>query len=230
MRTSRMLSLAESRPGFPGLDGGKTYAAWPVWSGSFRNEVHFAPLPKKKALNLYHKARAWNRQKLAGRYGGTLGSAAMRVLECLIFDFLNFATGRLDPGYQAIARKTGMSRSTIATALARLKNLGILHWVRRCSEGRGHSGRFLLRQETNAYAILPASQWRGHDQQPEPPHPHPSTWGACPPLPPLIDQAITEQEHGRGVPAIIGLLESDPADRLAIALARLGRSLHRPKH
>lgn len=52
MRTFRMLSLAASLPGLPGLNGGKTYAAWPVWSGSFRDEVRFAPLPKKKALKL----------------------------------------------------------------------------------------------------------------------------------------------------------------------------------
>jgi hypothetical protein len=129
-----------------------------------------------------------------------------------------------------MARNTGLSRSTIATALARLKELGILHWVRRSTADRDHGGRFVLRQETNAYAILPASQWHGYSQQPEPPRPHPSTWGACAPLPPLIEQAITEQENGCGVPAIIGLLESDPTDRLAAALARLGRSLHRPKH
>ena len=230
MRAFRMLSLADSLPGIPGLNGGKTYAAWPVWSGSFRGEVRFAPLPKKQALKLYHKARAWNRQKLAGRYGGSIGSAALRVLECLIFDFLNFASGRLDPGYEAIARKTGLGRSTVATALVRLKELGIITWIRRCAEDRDAAGRYMLCQETNAYAILPASQWRGYDRQPEPPPPHPSTWGACPPLPPLIEQAIDEQKHGGGVPAIIGLLESDPTDRLATALARLGRSLHRPKH
>ena len=206
-----MLSLAEIMPGLPGLNGGKPYAAWPAWSGSYRDEVRFAPMPKKQALKLYHQARAWNRQKSLGRYGGILGSAAMRVLECLIFDFLNFASGRLDPGYHAIARKTGLSRSTIATALARLKKLGILHWVRRPTADRDHTGRFVLRQETNAYAVLPASQWRGY-AQPESP-PDPSTWGATPPLPPLIEQAITEQDGGQGVPALIGLLESDPTDR-----------------
>lgn len=230
MRTFRMLSLAAFLPGIPGLNGGKTYAAWPVWSDSYRNEVRFAPLPKKKALKLYHQARAWNRQKFPGRYGGTLGSAAMRVLECLIFDFLNFATGRLDPGYHAIARKTGLSRSTIATALARLRKLGIIHWVRRSTMDRQDGGRFVLRQDTNAYAVLPATQWRGYGKPPEPPPPHPDTWGATPPLPPLIEQAITQQQDGGSVPAIIGLLESDPTDRLAATLARLGRSLHRPKH
>ncbi len=228
MRTFRMLSLAEALPGV--LNGGKTYAAWPVWSGSFRDEVRFAPMPKKKALKLYHQARAWNRQKHAGRYGGSIGSAAMRVLECLIFDFLNFATGRLDPGYKAIAQKTGLGRSTVAVALARLKQLGIIHWARRCCQDQDGAGRYIMRQETNAYAILPASQWRGYADPTRSPPPHPSTWGATPPLPPLIEQAITEQQEGRNMPAIIGLLESDPADRLALALARLGRALHRPKH
>ena len=228
MRTYRMLSVAEALPGV--LNGGKTYAAWPVWSGSFRDEVRFVPMPKKKALRLYHQARAWNRQKLTGRYGGSLGSAALRVLECLIFDFLNFATGRLDPGYAAIARKTGLGRSTVAVALARLKQLGIIHWVQRCCQDQDRAGRYMMRQETNAYAILPASQWRGYADTTIPDPPHPSTWGACPPLPPLVEQASAERQEGGSVPAIIGLLESDPADRLAMALARLGRALHRPKH
>jgi hypothetical protein len=43
---------------------------------------------------------------------------------------------------------------TVASALQRLKALGILHWVRRCAE-RWADGRFVLEQETNAYAVLP---------------------------------------------------------------------------
>jgi hypothetical protein len=39
--------------------------------------------------------------------GGTLGSSCLRVLECLTFDFQNWNTGRLDPGYEDIAAKRG---------------------------------------------------------------------------------------------------------------------------
>ena len=83
------------------------------------------------------------------------------MLHALIFDFLNHRTGRLDPSYAAIARKAGVCVRTVATALARLRELGILNWVRRCAES-WRDGRFVLEQETNAYAVLPDSQWRGY--------------------------------------------------------------------
>ena len=35
----------------------------------------------------------------------------------------------------------------------------ILNWVRRCAERWAH-GHFVLEQETNAYAVLPETQWR----------------------------------------------------------------------
>jgi hypothetical protein len=50
------------------------------------------------------------------------------VLHALIFDFLNHRTGRLDPSYAAIAAKAGVCVRTVATALARLRELGILNW------------------------------------------------------------------------------------------------------
>jgi hypothetical protein len=43
------------------------------------------------------------------------------VLHALIFDFLNHRTGRLDPSYEAIARKAGVCVRAVATALARLR-------------------------------------------------------------------------------------------------------------
>jgi hypothetical protein len=63
----------------------------------------------------------------------------------LIFDFLNFRTGRLDPSYAAIARKAGVCVRAVATALARLRELGILNWVRRCAES-WREGRFVLEE------------------------------------------------------------------------------------
>jgi hypothetical protein len=146
------------------------------------------------------------------------------VLECLLFDFLNFTSGRLDPSYDAIARKTGLGRSTVAVALARLKALGIVHWVRRCAESWDVAKGFLLRQQTNAYGVLPPSQWNGCDAAAEPPPPDPTAWGASPPLPPLIEQARATM-HTRAPNAVLALLEQDPKDPLAAALARLGRAL-----
>ena len=119
---------------------------------------------------------------------------ALAVLHALIFDFLNHRTGRLDPSYAAIAAKAGVCVRTVATALKRLRELGILNWVRRCAESWA-DGRFVLEQETNAYAVLPESQWRGYRPPPEPPAaPWPDTWGAIPPMPSALVQAALESD------------------------------------
>jgi len=68
---------------------------------STRKEVKFQPLPKKKAVRLYHEARRFERQTRAaaskGHQDGALGRSGLMVLHALIFDFLNFATGALFP-------------------------------------------------------------------------------------------------------------------------------------
>src|SRR5689334_15090150 len=113
----------------------QTYAPYPVWSGSTTKPVQFTPLPKKAAMRLWRYAQELDRQtKEKGCHGGAVGHTALKVLHSLIFDFLNFRTGRLDPGYAAIARKANLSESAVATALKRLRDVGILAWVRRCAE------------------------------------------------------------------------------------------------
>lgn len=220
-----MQSLAQYLPTFPGFSGPKTYAAWPVWSDSTTKEIKFQPLRKKQATRLWHRARDFDRQtRRKDHHGGAVGHSALQVLHALIFDFLNFRSGRLDPSYAAIARKANVCERTVATALKRLKELGILNWVRRCAEN-WRDGRFVLEQETNAYAVLPASQWRGYDEPPEPPPPAAGTWGDHPPLPALLAQADEEKRQGGGMGSVLGILNSDPTDRLALALARLGRRL-----
>jgi hypothetical protein len=147
------------------------------------------------------------------------------VLHTLIFDFLNQKTGRLDPSYSTLQRATRLCRQTVATALATLKELGIINWIRRCREDRDEDGRFVLRQETNAYAILPTSQWRGYTDSEEAEPLHPTAWGACPPLPSVIEEAATTAHEGGSMAAVIARLEDDPRDTVAAALSRLGRTL-----
>jgi hypothetical protein len=156
----------------PGVMSGKTYAAWPVWSGSTQQEVQFQPMPKKAATRLWHRARAFDRQtRREGCHGGVVGHGAMLVLHALVFDFLNFRTGRLDPSYAAIARAANVCERTVASALRRLKELRILNWERRCKPSRRDNGQFELRQESNAYGLLPSTQWRGYVDPPEAPRP-----------------------------------------------------------
>ena len=143
------------------------------------------------------------------------------MLHALIFDFLNHRTGRLDPSYEAIARKAGVCVRAVATALARLRELGILNWVRRCAES-WRDGRFVLEQQTNAYAVLPDSQWRGYRPPQEPPAPAPGTWGEPTPMPSVLAQAAAETGDLAG--RVRASSPAIPKDRLAAALASLGRA------
>lgn len=224
--TGRARHVSGALPFIADLKNGTSYAPWQVWSGSTTKEARFVPMPKKVAIRIYHKAAEWNRRgKVAGCHGGLIGSHVLLVLHTLIFDFLNHTTGRLDPSYSAIQRRTRLCRQTVATALARLKQLGIINWIRRCREDHDEHGRFVLRQETNAYAILPQNQWRDYMDIDIPEPPHPTTWGATPPLPSLIEQASSIKEEGGSIATAASRLDADPHDTLATALASLGRAL-----
>jgi hypothetical protein len=224
-----MLPLANFMPSLPGmtaLSGSlRTYAPSPVWSDSTTKKVKFQPLKKKAATRLWHRARDFDRKtKRKDCHGGAVGHAALQVLHTLIFDFLNYESGRLDPSYAAIARKANLCERAVANALKRLRDLGILNWVRRCAE-KWIDGRFVLEQETNAYAVLPPTQWRGYKEPPEAPPPAPGTWGEHPPLPSQIEQAIIEQRDSGDPRTVLGILGADPGDPLAAALAQLGLTM-----
>jgi len=219
------LSYGCGTPALPGFNLSKTYAAWPVWAGSTAKEIKFQQMPKRVAVRLWHRARDFDRRThVMGKHGGVLGHTTLQVLHTLIFDFLNFASGRLDPSYAAIARKANVCARTVATALQKLRAAGILNWVNRCVE-KWEDGQFRLEQETNAYAILPDSQWRGYTPPMEAPPPHSDTWGATPPLPSLLAQATAERDAGGGMRQVLSILDSDPTDELAAVLARLGRTM-----
>jgi hypothetical protein len=204
----------------------QTYAPHPVWSGSTTKTVQFTPLPKKAALRLWRYAQELDRQtKEKGRHGGAIGHTGLKVLHALIFDFLNFASGRLDPSYAAIARKANLCDRAVATALKRLHAVGILTWVRRRREG-WTDGRYWREQLTNAYALLPSSGWRGFRPPcDEPPAPHPDTWGKPPPMPSILTAAAMERRAGGTLKAAIQVLELGPVNGLEAALARLGRAV-----
>ncbi len=208
--------------------GIKTFAPWAVWANSTTVPVKSTPLPKKAAVRLWHRARAFDRQtRRAGHHGGAVGPTALAVLHVLVFDFLNWRTGRLDPSYSAIAKASNLCVRSVATAIKRLRDLGIINWTRRCAETRTDDGRFVLTQQSNAYAVMPASGWRGYHEPPDPPPPASGTWGDHPPLPCVLGMAIEERHHGGGMGRVLGILASDPADGLAAVLARIGAAVMR---
>ncbi len=210
-----------------GLPGGqsKTYAPSPVWRDSTTKDVKFQPLPKRKAVRLWHDARRFERQtRQPGKQDGALGRNGLAVLHALLFDFLNYASGSLYPSRAAIAAKACISESSVGRGLASLKAHGVVNWLRRCVEDY-IDGRFTLRQLTNAYAVLPPSQWLGFRADPPAPPPPPGTWGDHPPLPDAVTLACREAAAGGGIKAQLAALEADERDGLAAVLARLGRSI-----
>lgn len=222
-----MHAIAHLLPALPGLTGPKTYAAWPVWKDSTAQPVTFQPMPKKAAVKLWHRARDFERRtRQKGGQDGRLGRNGLAVLHAFIFDCLNYASGQLNPAIATIARLAAISPRSVARGLAALKAAGVLNWLRRC-KGAIENGRYTLRQESNAYAILPLSQWRGYTPLAEPPTPWPEAWGARPALPDAVTAADETRREGGDLSSVIRELESDPGDAQAAALARLGRALER---
>jgi hypothetical protein len=177
-------SLSAVIPALPGFPRPQIPAPWPVWRNSVASPVRFAPVSRKQAAKRWHAARKWDREtRRPGRHGGIIGRTALAVLYTLSFDFQNFRTGRLDPSLDAIAAKAGCCRRAAVTAIRHLRALGLLTWQRRCEEHRNAEGRFRLRQRTNAYGLLPPSQWRGYREPAAPPAPFPDALGAPAPIP-----------------------------------------------
>jgi hypothetical protein len=207
-----------------------TYAAWPVWRDSTTKRVKFQPVPKKQAVKLWHDARRFERQtRQPGKQDGAVTRNGLAVLQALLFDFLNYASGALYPSYAAIAERACICERSVARGLAALKAAGVINWLRRCIEC-WEDGRFTLRQETNAYAVLPCSQWPGYVAPAPAPPPDPGTWGDHPPLPTPIEQCVAATRAGESLRECLALLQSDPRDDLASALARLGKLIHGQKH
>jgi hypothetical protein len=210
-------------PGLPVMSE-QTYAAFPVWSESTAKPVQFSPLPKKAAVQLWHRARDFDRQTHEpGMHGGAIGPSALQVLHVFLFDFLNYNTGRLDPSYAAIARKANLCERTVADALKRLHELRIITWIRRCSE-RWINGRYVRKQLTNAYCILPTG-WQGYSAPPEMPPLHPTEWGKAPVMPSVHEAAVIEQQTSGDRRSVIRTLELAPARGIEAALAKLGRAM-----
>jgi hypothetical protein len=84
----------------------------------------------------------------------------------------------------------------------KLRLAGVLNWIRRCREDCDEAGRFRLRQESNAYAVLPRSQWRGFIE-PDPPPLEPWQLGAAPPLPDPIANAVADHRDDDKLKAVV---------------------------
>lgn len=96
------------------------------------------------------------------RKGGVrpLGLHGIRVLEVLLGRHgkiaVDFKSGDIDPAIETIAQIGRVSKTTVVRALARLKAMKVLDWIRR-TERTGNDGLFgpQRRQVSNAYWFTP---------------------------------------------------------------------------
>ncbi|HQT74974.1 MAG TPA: hypothetical protein PLX84_13650 [Acidiphilium sp.] len=199
------------------------YESRPVLRGSTKQAVAWGRMSRAVRARRYANAERFDRAtKQPGRHGGAIGRTGLLVYRTLLFGFFNLKTGQLDPSYDAIAKRANLCRKAVWTALRRLKALGLINWTRRCSDGQDGAGRFVLRQETNAYQVQPEEVWQGFKPVPESPRtPEPGTWGAPASVLDGLAQYSADRDMGLSQEAAAAALARVAETRLEIVTARL---------
>jgi hypothetical protein len=163
-------------------------------------------MTKRAAKQLYWHLEQFERQTRApGRQDGAIGRNGLAVVRALLFKFMNWKTGRLDPSQAKIADAAAISESSVERGLAALKAAGVVNWLRRCVADVQSAGGFLMRQISNAYAVLPSTQWKGYKaaegmkglDAPSATQPEPGTWGDQPPSDPYAEAKAANDLVGR---------------------------------
>ena len=100
-------------------------------------------------------AKAAMRARLKGARRGILTDIDLQILEALVFRFMDWRSGRLEPSYAMITAETGRAKATIAASLARLEGLGFIERMRRfrvVEEAQGQKAP-QVEQAPNAYRV-----------------------------------------------------------------------------
>jgi hypothetical protein len=66
-----------------------------------------------------------------GKAYGLITAKAFAVFQALLYDFHNAKSGRCFPSYEAIAKKIGCARSTVALAIKTLELVRLMTWCNR---------------------------------------------------------------------------------------------------
>jgi hypothetical protein len=190
--------------------------------------------PKKAWPDRRYIEDSLDEVELQTRQGGTegvVGRIGMRIIKAL-FD-LELSNGDMVPDYATIASRASCGERSVGGHLANLRRLGILDWVNR---SKPSIGLFPFVQTSNAYFIRPPSEWKcwiaPSKIKPPPPRPLlplPDELGAHPHREPLdlYKQLVKE---GASLKDRLAALESDPADRIAVAAAKVHRASKARRH
>jgi hypothetical protein len=95
------------------------------------------PLDRNAKCRIAAYARVWSaRNRQPRQHKGPITRAFLEVLGALLWSFHNSRSGCCFPSYEAIARKAGCARSTVAEALKTLEWAGVLTWQHRITRIR----------------------------------------------------------------------------------------------
>ena len=233
MRRPFMLAVANlleqriARPRPPSPCNGRQRAPMRMagMDGSTTKTVKFIPLPKKHAIKIFTRPALSNGRR--GRKASRTAPRPQRIagMHTLIFDFLNYVTGRLDPAIETIARKACIS---ICQRQARPRQSQTMRRVALDTPRRRNPRRRKAASARNRTPTLTASCRRRNGSvsltDARRTAADPIAWGATPPLPSVIEQAAEEIRHGARRTAL-AILETDPNDECAAALASFGRAM-----
>ena len=119
-----------------------------------------------KPITALERARLWatavtmeRKTKAKGSRVGCFYPSGLQVLNALLFRFANSQSGRCDPSYTALQTATGLCRQTIADAINRLAQSGIVNVTRRWLRLRDPgTGQIVARQISNAYSFAAATK------------------------------------------------------------------------
>lgn len=123
--------------------------------GDAAPERHCRNMTLEERRLFYRQVDEWNE---ASRVGGVapLTPSAMRTLRVMLFQCMDWITGRLDSAYSWIARLAGRAYQTAVSAVAQLEGAGLLKVQRRARRGDDPDGPRWV-QDTNLYRFeLPA--------------------------------------------------------------------------
>ena len=163
----------DGRTGQPVRRDSHPYEAGAAW---------FQPTTKRAVTRIMRGAerleKLCRRRRAKGRHwGAELRPMDLHILEALLFQAMDWATGKLDWSYDQIQAATGRSRQAIADALFRLDRLGIVKRLRRFIRTEAAGAGPQVQQATNAYRVdlparLAALVGMGPDREPPPPDDH----------------------------------------------------------
>ena len=112
------------------------------------------PLARNAKLRIMALARVLMRRTAKGKHYGAITAKHYMVLQRLLWDFHNAATGLCFPSLDTIAEKVGCCRRTVADAIKALEKAGLLTWVNRIKRVY-MDGRWRVLRTSNGYRFNP---------------------------------------------------------------------------